>query len=144
MELKGKGTDTDTSSSLARLHYARVVEVGMKIGLAVLVAAFFAYLLGWLPARVPPQELPGMWAIPASDYLRAARMPGGWSWIALLDQGDVLPLLGIALLAAVPFVSVLALAPFYVARRDWIYFIIVLVQSGVIALAASGLLASFH
>jgi len=140
MELKHEKTD----SSPARLHYARVVEGGMKIGLAVLVVAFFIYVLGWLPARVPMGELPRMWALPASDYLRATGMPGGWGWIALLDQGDVLPLLGIALLSAVTLVSVLALAPLYAARRDWIYFMIVVAQSGVIALAASGMLASFH
>ena len=83
----------------------------MKIGLAVLVIAFFIYVLGWLPVRVPMEELPRWWAMPASDYLRATGMPGGWGWIAFLDQGDVLPLLGIAVLSAVPLVSVLALAP---------------------------------
>jgi hypothetical protein len=121
-----------------------VLEAGMKIGLAVLIIAFFIYVLGWLPVRVPMEELPRLWAMPASDYLRATGMPGGWGWIAFLGRGDVLPLLGIALLSAVPLVSVLALAPLYAARQDWIYCMIVVVQSGVIALAASGVLASFH
>lgn len=140
MELR----DETAGSSPERLHYARVLEAGMKVGLAVLIIAFFIYVLGWLPVRVPMEELPELWAMPASDYLRATGMPGGWGWIAFLGQGDVLPLLGIALLSAVPLVSVLALAPLYAARHDWIYFMIVVVQSGVIALAASGVLASFH
>jgi len=126
------------------LRYARVLEAGMRTGLATLAAGFFAYVTGWLPARVALDELPRLWTLPASDYLRASGMPGGWGWITALNQGEVLPLLGIAVLAAVPLGSLLALVPHYATRRDWIYFSIVALQIGILAVAASGALGAVH
>jgi hypothetical protein len=127
-----------------RLHYARVLGAGTRIGLAVLAAGFLVYVLEGLAARVPLTELPAIWTMPASDYLHSTGMPGGWGWLALLNRGDVLPLMGIAILAAVPFVSLIALVPIYAARRDWIYLFIAVLQVAVLALAASGVLVSFH
>jgi hypothetical protein len=134
----------DIRDPAERLHYASVLNVGMKLGLAVLAITLFIYVSGWLPTRVSVQDLPSVWSLSASAYVRAAEMPLGWRWILLLEQGDVLPLIGVALLSAVPMISVLALAPLYAARRDWIYLVIVIAQAAVIALAASGVFASFH
>jgi hypothetical protein len=140
MELK----DAGARGTAERLHYARALDAGMKIGLAVLAGGFLLYAFGWVSPLVPLDVLPRMWILPVGDYLQATGMPRGWGWIALLGEGDVLALLGIAVLAAVPLVSLLALIPLYAGRRDWIFLFIVTLQIGVIALAASGVLAAFH
>ena len=44
--------------SAPQLRYAAVLEWGTRVGLAVLVVSFLAYLFGWLPAHVAPHDLP--------------------------------------------------------------------------------------
>jgi hypothetical protein len=142
VELNDHGAPGHPSSD--RLHYARPLGVGRSIAFAGLVAGFLAYAFGWLPPVVPPDALPRVWTLPAAEFLRATGMPGGWSWIPLLDRGDVLTLAAIALLPAVPLAALLVLVPFYAARRDRIYLAIVLAQIAVIAVAASGALTAAH
>ena len=138
-----KGPAQEPPGLVERLRYARVLEAGMRTGLATLAAGFVAYLIGWLPARVALDELPLLWTLPASEFLRATGTAGGWGWIASLSQGEALPLLGIAVLAAVPLGCFLALIPYYAARRDWVYFSIVALQIGILVFAASGVLAAW-
>ncbi|HKA41163.1 MAG TPA: hypothetical protein VKF40_04145 [Burkholderiales bacterium] len=127
-----------------RFLYARVLAAGMRSGLTILTAGSLAYALAWLPVRVPFEELPSMWALPAPEYLKATGMPTGWNWIVSLHHGDTLPLLGIAILAGVPLAALAVLVPFYARRRDWVYLFIAVLQIGVIVLAASGVLAVVH
>jgi len=122
-----------------QLRYARVLDWGMKLGLAVLTAGFLAYVSGILPAQVPLADLPRLWGLPAADYLRETGMSGGWSWLAMLGTGDALSLAGLALLAGASVPCLLALLPAFAARRDRAYFAIALLLAGVLVLAASGL-----
>jgi hypothetical protein len=127
-----------------QLRYARVLDVGMKFGLCVLVLGLLAYVSGVVPARVPLVQLPELWTLAAPEYLRATGMPPGWGWFGMLDNGDVLPLIGIAILSSVSIVCFIVLLPVYAARRDWVYLAISILEIGVLTLAASGVLTVGH
>ena len=46
-----------------------------KLGFAILVAGFLAYVMGWLPAHVPVEQLPQLWTLPLAEYLARDRHP---------------------------------------------------------------------
>jgi hypothetical protein len=138
-----KATSPEGGVSAEQLRYARVLDWGMKIGLVLLIAGFAAYVSGLMPAQVPFEALPRLWALPVGEYLRESGMPSGWAWLSLLASGDVLTVGGIALLAGVSLPCLLVLAPAYGGRRDVRYLAITLTLSGLLVLAASGILG-FH
>lgn len=123
-----------------QLRYARVLEWGTRLGLAVLAASFVAYLAGWLPAQVSPAQLPRLWSQPAAQFLAQTGSPTGWGWLALLDRGDMLGLAGIGILAGCSAVALLALVPLYVARRERAFAVLCLLQALVLVVSASGVL----
>ena len=125
-------------------RYARLLDWGTRAGLLLLVASFAAYVSGLLPGVVPVDRLPELWSLPVAQFQARTQMPGGWGWLALLGHGDVLGLLGIALLAGVSIPCLLALVPIYAARGEKAYVAICLLEVAVVALAASGLLSGGH
>lgn len=127
-----------------QLRYARWLGWGTSIGLMLLVATFAAYLLGWLPPRIPVHELPGLWHHPVNDYLRLAEAPHGWAWLAGVAHGDLAGLLGIAFLAGCSVPCLLALVPLYARAGDRAYVAICLAEVAVLLLAASGVLTAGH
>ena len=131
-------------ASEEQLRYARVLEVGMRCGLGVLLAGVIAYFASWIPAHVPHDQMPGLWTLSASEYLRVTGMPDGWGWVQMLDGGDMLPLLGIAILSGISGVCFAVLLPIYLAKRDPLYFTIAALEVAVLVLAASGVLTTGH
>jgi hypothetical protein len=99
----------------------------------VLVGSFVAYVSGLLPGVVPVDRLPELWSLPVAQFQARTQMPGGWGWLALLGHGDVLGLLGIALLAGVSMPCLLALVPIYAARGEKAYVAICLLEVAVVA-----------
>ena len=136
------GINEADGRSAEQLRYARVLDYGMKAGLAILTAGFVAYISGVLPAQVPFEALPQLWGLPVGDYLRESGVSAGWAWLSLLHRADALVLGGIALLAGVSLPCLLVLAPVYARRRDRAYFAITLATVGLLVLAASGVVAS--
>ncbi|MFZ2649991.1 MAG: hypothetical protein WA210_07770 [Burkholderiaceae bacterium] len=123
-----------------QLRYARLLDWGTRIGLALLVLSFLAYVSGALPPQVPVEQLPELWNQPVQRYLELSGAPTGWQWVASLQHGDMLALTGIALLAACSGVCVASLVPLYRARGDRAYLYLCLAQVAVLLLAASGLI----
>jgi hypothetical protein len=121
-----------------QLRYALLLEWGTRVGLAVLVFSFAGYLAGWLPAHVPPWELPALWSLPSAHFLGQTGSPTGWGWLALLDRGDMLGLAGIGVLAGCSLVALLALVPMYLAARDRAFVALCLLQCAVLMAAAWG------
>ena len=122
-----------------QLRYALLLEWGTWLGLVVLAASFAAYIAGWLPAHVPPHELPKFWSQPVGQYLGQTGSPTGWGWLGMLDRGDMLGLAGIGILAGSSAVALLALVPMYLRRGDRAFVGLCLLQAGVLFAAASGL-----
>ena len=125
-------------------RYAALLDWGTRIGLAVLVLSFAAYVSGTLDAHVHPQRLPELWGLSLTHYLERTASPTGWSWLGLLHLGDMAGVLGIALLASCSVPCLLALVPAYLARRDKAFALICVAEVAVIALAASGWLTGGH
>lgn len=128
------------AQSAPQLRYAQVLEWGARAGLVVLAASFLAYLAGWLPAQVAPQDLPRYWSQPVAVYLAQTGSPSGWGWLALLHRGDMLGLAGIAILAGCSAPALLALVPLYLAQRDRAFLALCLLQAAVLVGAASGVI----
>lgn len=129
------------AQSAPQLRYALLLEWGTRVGLLVLAGSFAAYLAGWLPAHVPPHELPRLWSQPVAQFLGQTGSPTGWGWLALLDRGDMLGLAGIGILAGCSALALLALLPMYLQRRDRAFAALCLLQAGVLFAAASGLVS---
>jgi hypothetical protein len=125
----------------AQRRYARVLAVlGRAVG-AMLVLAFAAYALHWLPSYVPIERLPELWHLSAADFLRAAHVPSGWrGWLLLGRYSDMLVLCVLAILISLTTLCLfVAIAVF---RRDgeralaWIC----LAQIAVVVVTASGMI----
>jgi hypothetical protein len=125
-----------------QLRYACILDIGMKTSLVLLILSFGAYVCEAFPVRMPFEDLPRLWTLPVGDYLRQSGMPTGWNWLAMLENGDVLALSGIALLAGISMPSLLVLLPSYAGRRDWAFFSMTCFLVGVLVLAASGIFVS--
>jgi hypothetical protein len=124
--------------------YARLLDLGAKLGFVVLVAGFANYLLGLLPHHVPVDRLPELWSLPLSEYLARTATPTGWQWLALLARGEFPGLFGIAILSGCSLAPLAAVAALYVRRGDRFYAALCALEIAVLLLAASGVLTSGH
>ena len=135
-----------------QLLYARILEAGMYVGLALLFVTYALYLLGIVAPGIPVAELPRYWGMNVHDYLEAVNadhlhqehVVTGWSWLSVLGHGDYLNYLGIALLSAVTIVCFLGIVPTLIRKRDKAYAAMALLEAAILTLAASGLLAAGH
>jgi len=124
--------------------YARVLERGVRLSLAVLAATFGLYITRLIPSQIPPQEIEHVWQLPLNDYLRVTGLPTGWQWLKHLDHADFLPLLGIAGLTGATLLSYLALCGFYRRHKERVFLAICLLEILVLLFAASGFGPSIH
>ncbi len=127
-----------------QLLYASLLTWGTRLGLFVLVASFAAYVLGLADAHVPVSRLPELWQHPVGRYLELTQSPTGWGWLALVHEGDVAGLAGIAILAGCSLVCLLALVPLYLRRGDKAFAALCLAEVAVVVLAASGWISGGH
>ncbi len=132
------------AQSTEQLRYATLLDLGTRSGLVVLVLSFAAYVTGLLEPMVPLKRLPELWSQPVGSYLAQTQMPTGWGWLALVLKGDVVGLLGIAILAGCSVLCLLALVPHYLRRGDKAYVALCLTEVAVVVLAASGLISGGH
>ena len=125
----------------AQKTYARWLLWGTRLGLALLVAAFVLYVTVLAP-HVPIDRLPDLWGGPAARLLAETGLAPGWGWAALLPRGDMLALAAIALLASCSVASLAAVLPIFRRRGERAFVVICVLQVAVLALAASGILAT--
>jgi hypothetical protein len=127
-----------------QLRYARWLEWGTRFGLALLIAVFLAYGVGWVEPHVPHSRLPEVWNLPVSQFLLATGLPAGWGWLQHAHRGDIANLIGIGVLAGASLLALLALVPLYLRRGDRLYAALCIAEVAVLLLAASGLLTAGH
>ncbi|MFN3481162.1 MAG: hypothetical protein ACK415_12375 [Thermodesulfovibrionales bacterium] len=123
-----------------QLRYAKILDLGMKIGLLALIITFIIYLTGILPAYLPVNDLPRYWGLSVHQYLEETGIKQGWTWLGLLNKGDFLNFVGIAFLAGVTILCYLAVIPIFFRKNDKVYGIIAIIEVLVLLLAASGIL----
>lgn len=124
-----------------QLAYARLLDVGMRLGLALLVLTFTVYLIGAVEPHVPVTDLPRYWSLPVAKYLAATGTDPGWGWVHLIDRADYLNFVSIAFLSGITILCFLAMATMFVQKRDTAYAWLSALEVLVLGLAASGLLA---
>jgi hypothetical protein len=127
-----------------QLVYARILEIGMYIGLAMLFVTFALYVFGVMSPFIPLDEISNYWSMNVHDYTEHAKIPTGWGWTSMVGKGDFLNFIPIALLAGVTIICYIAILPVLARSKDWVYFGISVLEVLVLVLAASGILAAGH
>jgi hypothetical protein len=133
-------TDNDQGVSKEQLLYAMLLRVLSKIGLGLLVVTFILYAGELLPPRIPLEELSKYWSLSCEEYLRAAGLLAGWSWLHLIGHGDFVTFLAVSFLATVTTICYLSIIPSYLRRGDKIYGSLAIIEVAVLIIAASGIL----
>jgi hypothetical protein len=125
-----------------QLAYAKLLDIGMKLGLLMLVIMFAVYVLGILPPHVPVNDLPNYWKMPVKKYLEVTHIPHGWGWTSMIGKGDFLNFIGIVFLAGVTILCYIRIIPIFFRKKDTIYGVLAIIEVLVLVLAASGILKS--
>ena len=120
--------------------YAKIIFHISNLGLFALITGFILYILGVLTPLVPLQELPQYWSLSLSQFLEKSGAPTGWQWISMLVYGDVVPLLGISILASVSLCCFLFLLFSFLQRGAKVLVIIVAMELFFILISASNLI----
>jgi len=123
-----------------QIRYAKVLDVGMMVGLLVLLITFVIYVFGILDPYIPLREISRYWRSDVGSYLHDAGVNTGWSWVSMVKYGDFLNFVGIALLAGVTILCYIAIIPIFWKNRDRVYALLAAGEVIVLAVAASGLL----
>jgi hypothetical protein len=140
------------SADEEQLLYAKILQIGMYIGLALLLLTFALYASGIVEPAIPVEQLPDYWTMSVHDYLEATNHDHvhreqpvtGWSWLSVLGKGDYLNFLGIALLSAVTIVCYAGIVPTLIRKKDRVYATLALLEIAILTLAASGILSVGH
>jgi len=135
-----------------QLVYAKVLEIGMYLGLMILFITFALYVSGILAPAVPVDQISSYWSQGVHEYLEAVNHdylhmehpPTGWAWLGMLGRGDFLNFVGIAILSGITIICYLAIVPTLLRKKDNAYLAMSLVEVLILALAASGILAAGH
>lgn len=125
-----------------QMAYAKVLDMGMKVGLLALIVTFIIYLSGVLTPHVPVRDLPDYWGLSVHTYLNHTGIHPGWSWLGMLGKGDFLNFVAIAFLAGVTVLCYGAIIPILFRKKDKVYGAIAIIEVLVLVLAASGILKS--
>jgi hypothetical protein len=135
-----------------QLVYAKVLEIGMYVGLVILFITFALYVFRVVAPAVPLEQVSNYWSHGVHEYLETVneeflhmeRPPAGWMWVGLLGKGDFLNFVGITILAGVTILCYLAIVPTLLRKKDNAYLAMSLLEVLVLVLAASGILAVGH
>lgn len=122
-----------------QLRYATMLHWCTLAGFITLVITFAAYMLGWLPAHVPLEQLPQLWNLSTEEFLKATHTPTGWSWLFQMGKGDFATLLGIAMLSGCSIIGILVIIPSYARRNNSIYLAICILEIAVLLVSAAGI-----
>jgi hypothetical protein len=123
-----------------QLLYAKILDIGVKIGLGLLVVGFILYASRFLPLKIPLEDLTRYWSLPVEKYLEAAGIQPGWSWFSMLGYGDFINFIAITFLAGVTILCYLTIIPSLFRKKDIVYACFAIIEVVVLVVAASGIL----
>jgi len=119
--------------------YARWLDIGTRVGLAMLVVGFAVYVFGVLDPHVPREELARLWTLPVDHYVAATGAPTGWDWLRHIGKGDYLNFLGISVFALITIVCYARIVPTLLVAGDRLQLWLAITQILVLLASASGL-----
>ena len=137
-ETSGSGTDP-----INRV-FARVEQAGVRAGVVLIVVGFVLYVTGMLPPFLSIEALIENWGLASAEFIERTGMPAGWGWVRLLGHGDMLALGGLILLSSVVVAAYVGMLAQWARQGNRAYLLLVVLQLGVFALAASGWLGGGH
>ncbi|MDY0275820.1 MAG: DUF1634 domain-containing protein [Desulfomicrobium sp.] len=131
-----------TNAPAEQITYANILFYGCWGGLALIIVIYLIYITGILDPYVSMAKVTHYWALPVQNYLTDNNVPTGWGWLTLLNKGDFLNFLGIALLAGLTIICYLPIIFAYLKKNDRAYTIIALLEVIVLCVAASGIVGT--
>jgi hypothetical protein len=137
-------SDNKYQASPEQLLYAKILEIGMYLGLLTLLVTFALYVFGLVDPYVPMKSLSGYWSGSVHDYLQNANIKPGWDWLGMLRYGDFMNFIGIAFLAGVTIICYASIVPTLLKNKDIVYAVLAVLEVVILSLAASGILAVGH
>lgn len=129
-------------ASKEQIIYANILVVGVWSGIAIMGLTYFLYLSGIMPPHVDLHTITTLWDKGVKEYLALTHSPHGWGWVYFLKKGDFLNYIGFVLLAVMTIICYLVLVKGFLAKKDWLYAGIAVLEILVLSLAASGIFGS--
>ena len=129
----------DTNAPAEQLVYANILFYGCWSGLALMLVTYILYVTGIMDPYVSMDNVVKYWALPVGQYLADNNVPTGWGWSTLLNHGDFLNFLGIALLGGLTIVAYVPVTLAYFKKKDYAFALIALLEVLVLCFAASGI-----
>ncbi len=139
-----ENNEASLEATKEQVIYASLLGKGMMIGLIMLFVTFAIYVFGIMGSYIPVEELSQYWGMSVTEYLKATNIPDGWGWVNMLQYGDFLNFVGIAVLSGITILCYAAIIPTLIKNGDKVYALIAAAEVLVLALAASGLVAGGH
>jgi apolipoprotein N-acyltransferase len=127
-----------------QILYASILEKGMFVGLVILFITFALYAFGIMKPYIPLDQVSQYWGMPVGEYLKHAHIGTGWSWIGMIQYGDFINFIGVAVLAGVTIICYVAIVPILLKNNDKVYAVLAILTALVLAFAASGILKVGH
>ncbi|MCL6558189.1 MAG: DUF1634 domain-containing protein [Firmicutes bacterium] len=139
MAVAQKEIKPGTEVTPEQLLYANIINIGMILGMVLLVISFFLYVTGIVPPLIPVEQVPSLWGGKAKEFVAVSHVHG-WKWLGYIGKGDYMNFIGIALLSLLTILGYLVLLPAYIRRKDTAYALLVTAEIVVLVLAATGIL----
>lgn len=122
--------------------YAKILEWGMYIGLAILFITFAIYAFRIMDPYIPLDKISSYWSMNVHDYLEHAKIQEGWAWVGMLKYGDFINFFPIAILAGVTILCYAAIVPGLLKSKDTVFAILAILEVVILTVAASGILGA--
>ena len=133
--------DNGIYASENQLLLARLYRFVALVGLTLIALGFVVYVSGMAPSIVPAGEVSQYWHLSAEEYVSETGLPYGWDILKVLNRGESLSLATLVLMPVSIILCLLIMAVAFGKEKNWVYLTVVLLQSAVLVLAASGVIA---
>ncbi len=125
-----------------QILYAKLLEIGMYMGLLILFITFALYAFGVMDPYIPLENISKYWTMNVNDYLHHTNIKAGWAWVGMLKYGDFINFVGIVILAGVTILCYAAIIPTLLKNKDRVYAVLALLEVIILTVAASGILGA--
>ena len=109
--------------------------------MSLFVIGFIVYVSGVLPVIVTPDDVSRLWHLSSTEYQEATGIPLGWGWVSVLRNGDIVSFSTLVLISLGAIVCIAVLSVAFFRRKNWAYAVIVIIQTCILILAASGIVS---